>query len=506
MLAGAAAPTYVLEREIGSGGFGTIYAGTMHTPAGKRRVAIKRLLAQGELSPEASARLLAEGRLVFQLTHVNICQALDLGTSHEGAFVVLEYVEGLDLHRLLKALAAGGSSLDVASAIYIAREVARALDYAHRRTDDQGAALHLVHGDVTPRNVLLSLEGEIKLADFGIARAIRAAAPGNRLRGGTPGFMAPELLAGHADHRADVYSLGVTLYVALGGTNPQALEPERLRDRRSDVSRELIAIVSRATSVEPEKRYLSAAELERELAFQLAASYPQFTPQALGAIVRSHTASLPVDASASLARTLVLEATVSRTDETRFEKPPVADGVGRARTRKVDRGRSRTKLALAISLPLVAAAAVTGAVMWPPSMGAADLPMSSPERSQPAIASPTVPTPPPAPAQSPPVAVVEPSRPPPAAKPPPRVPVTSHVAPRKHEAPATPGLITVTAQPWGIVYVDGKRVADGTPAYRVPIAAGVHDVWVENPELGRKSPVRRVQVDADHTSAVGFRW
>src|SRR5206468_12684932 len=106
VLAGRAAPTYVLEEQIGSGGFGRIYAGTMVTPAGEKRVAIKQLLSKREITPDASKRLLGEGRLVFQLTHINICQVLDLGMGDGGAFVVLEYVEGMDLSQLLSRLKA----------------------------------------------------------------------------------------------------------------------------------------------------------------------------------------------------------------------------------------------------------------------------------------------------------------------------------------------------------------------------------------------------------------
>src|SRR5262249_28286774 len=146
--------------------------------------------------------------------------------------------------------------LDPACAVHIAREVAQALHYAHRRTDTEGRALMLVHGDVTPRNVLLSEEGEVKLADFGIARALPATAPWSHTRGGTPGFTAPEVSSGAIDHRADIYSLGATLYCALGGTISPTIELAALRKHK--IPDDLIEIVARATAAAAQDRFLSA--------------------------------------------------------------------------------------------------------------------------------------------------------------------------------------------------------------------------------------------------------
>ena len=114
----------------------------------------------------------------------------------------------------------------------------RGLDFAHRCSDDHGVKLGLVHGDVTPQNVLLSVEGEVKLADFGIAHALGETGPGVGMRAGTPGFIAPETAHGRRDHRVDIYALGVTLLVALTGSPPMdalSLLP-RLRELRPELS------------------------------------------------------------------------------------------------------------------------------------------------------------------------------------------------------------------------------------------------------------------------------
>src|SRR5262249_3281789 len=152
-------------------------------------------------------RIVAEARLVFQLTHANICQVLDLGVNEDGTFIVMEFVDGPDLETLLQKLRKREQWLDIPNALHIVREVAQGLDYAHRRTDAMGHSLTLIHGDVKPKNILLSREGEVKLADFGIARAVRTIAPGNRVSGGTRGFMAPEALGQALNQRSDIYSL-----------------------------------------------------------------------------------------------------------------------------------------------------------------------------------------------------------------------------------------------------------------------------------------------------------
>src|SRR5690242_10750035 len=120
-----ALPRYLLHERLGEGGMGAVHLGTLVSPAGERRVAIKRLIGRNEVDSEATSRLVAEARLVFQLTHVNICQVLDLGAGADGTFIVMEYVNGLDLRGLLRSLARDERRLDIAMAVYVAREVAR---------------------------------------------------------------------------------------------------------------------------------------------------------------------------------------------------------------------------------------------------------------------------------------------------------------------------------------------------------------------------------------------
>src|SRR5262245_41247545 len=143
-LAGGA--KYLVHQRLGAGGMGVVHLGTVVTPAGERKVAIKQLLPKNQDDPSATERMVAEARLVFQLTHANICQVLDLALSDSGTFIVMEYVDGCDLKTLLASYTAS-SPFDVAAAVHIAKEVAKGLDYAHRRRDANGLTMRLVHGD-----------------------------------------------------------------------------------------------------------------------------------------------------------------------------------------------------------------------------------------------------------------------------------------------------------------------------------------------------------------------
>jgi hypothetical protein len=534
-------PRYILHQRLGAGGMGAVHLGTLISPAGERRVAIKRLLGHREFDAEATARLIAEARLVFQLTHVNICQVLDLGASDDGTFIVMEYVRGLDLRALLRFHAAEDRQLDVASAVYVAREIARALDYAHRRCDASGRPLYLVHGDVTPQNVLISIEGEVKLADFGIARALGTIAPGARLSAGTPGYVAPD--AGPRDHRADIYSLGVTLHAALSRRPPRAgaFDPRGLRKLRPEVTLELARIVERATEPDPDHRFSSASELESALALELARRFPAFTPSSLARVVELYDRVRASAPQITGGETLVSimsptddatevcaapEAAAPPPEAPPREAPPLepahtttANDTATAARRVPPRG-----VIAAAALAVVA----TGSSVWVAWPGASPESLATRARSAPvrtaAPASSAAPAPPA-------VARIEP-RPPPPPPPPPPARVQPTAAPRaEHEprprvraapesrsgrvppsppaaAPAEPprmAYLTVNSIPWGAVMVDGKRVSDETPIYRLPLAPGAHQVRVVYLNQQPSAATQRVVLAPGEVRSIGFQ-
>jgi hypothetical protein len=456
------APEYLVHERLGEGGMAIVHLGTMVTPAGERPVAIKQVRGLGEASDAMQERVIAEARLVFQLTHANICQVLDLASSAEGTFIVMELVDGLDLGRLLQKLAFAERALDVGAALYIAQQVAAALDYAHRKKDASGHSLWLVHGDVSPHNVLLSREGEVKLTDFGIARALGTLAPGNELKGGTPGFAAPEVAEERADHRSDIFSLGKLLEAALGA---------------ADVPTEIRAIIEHATERNKEQRTGSAAELREQLSRVLARHCPSFSVAQLAALINEH--AVPGERKMEkTGRTLVSLAKRGLPPaDTGEEMPPVE-----RRTVAAVRSEKRGFGPLAI---LSALLLVTGAsVAWwryamTPEQPIATVTVPAPitiERAQPVVA--------PAPAD-------------PAPADPPK-----HVTKSLRET----GFLTVHAEPWGSVWVDGRKVSEQTPLFRLPTTTGRHQVYVMNPDLHRRSVARAVEVHNGKDEVVGFEW
>jgi hypothetical protein len=420
--------------------------------------------------------MVKEARVAFQLTHANICQVLDLGTGAQGVFMVLEYVRGVDLGRLLRRLQTDQRRLDLALALYIGREAARALDYAHRRTDAEGRPLSLVHGDVTPRNLLLSVEGEVKLSDFGICRTFFGTAPGNRVYGGTPGYMAPETRSASVDHRADIYSLGVTLYAALSGREPVS---DGIDFATLDAGSRLLTILKRATAERPGDRQLSAGELEQELSAELGRCAPGFTPSALAGLVRAYTPS------AGAGPEHVTEVVVLSSDLAGAPAAPLHDGPS------PPRGGPRRS-------PLFAR--VTATLQWAPDrrmqkglvvLGAAlvlavgtgvvvTLHRSSRVASpmQAASAAPTF-------------------------APPARVEDPAHAA-RATLAPTTQQVayLTVYARPAGRLLIDDRMAAKRTPVYRFAVPAGTHRIAVAARQ--GKPRVRTVSLQSGEVQVVRF--
>jgi serine/threonine protein kinase len=509
-LRAATAVQYLVHERLGAGGMGVVHRGTMVSLAGRRRVAIKRLWGGCFTAEQAPAQLIAEAQLVFQLTHANVCQVLDLAHSDDGTFVVMEFVDGLDLRTLVADLRKRGRRLDLASALHIAREVARALDYAHRRTDDAGRCLWLVHGDVTPQNVLLSREGEVKLADFGIARALGTLAPGNTLRGGTPGYVAPEV-AGGVDQRSDIYSLGVTLYAALGGTTPEAgLDLEGLCALNGEVTPGIAAVLSRATATRPEKRYASASEMEQALG-SLTRMAPLFSPSMLGQLVREIAGAPRVPHEDSETKTTLVSiaslgsastGSASQNGSVPQTNASTSHPQGPKRTKRVERRSPARRLVLTVCGLGLAAAGI--AAMWRPMPSSRAMEAALAAKTGPTVTTAAQPSIVPAADD---VARVAPQ----VKEDVPRRTLVPRVPPKAKKSVVSSGLlengfVTVNAYPWGAVFIDGKRAADQTPIYRLPVASGTHRIHVTNPERHVSSPDQIVDVRPGQTAKVGFHW
>jgi eukaryotic-like serine/threonine-protein kinase len=209
---------YRLLRRLGVGGMAEVFLAVAYGASGfEKRVAIKTLLPELRDNAQLQRSLIEEARLGARLQHRNLIQVHDLGVVDGIYFVRMDYVDGLDLRTLLAARRPPAEL-----ALLVAEEVVLALRFVHGATDDDGRALGLVHRDISPANILLSRAGEVKLADFGVAKATMLAdVTQANVRKGKYAYMSPEQIKGEPlTARSDQFSLGVTLVELLCGCRP----------------------------------------------------------------------------------------------------------------------------------------------------------------------------------------------------------------------------------------------------------------------------------------------
>lgn len=280
LLGGRSVGHYRIIRRLAIGGMAEVYLGKRVGTGGfEKPVAIKRMLPSLAAQPESAEAFLAEARLCVHLVHPNVVQVLDLGTSNGTPWLVMELIDGEDLRRVLNVSAQVGRPFEAAEAIHITACVSQALAHADEAPGPGGAPLRVVHRDVNPSNVLISMNGEVKLADFGVAKAAdgRMATEGNLLKGKLA-YLAPELIRGApASHSSDVFLAGVLLYELLSGkplfahaAPGQTLAQIAAHDEnalampeRAPV--ELHPVLRRALARDPARRYAHAKELARDL-------------------------------------------------------------------------------------------------------------------------------------------------------------------------------------------------------------------------------------------------
>jgi eukaryotic-like serine/threonine-protein kinase len=214
---------YTILRKIADGGTAEIFLAKQHGAQGfEKTVVLKRIFTTFYADPQFRHMLVDEAHVAMTLNHSNIVQVLDLGESEGRYFLALELVDGWTLDRVLRRSKAAGVPAPPALALYVTAEVCRALAYAHGKKRNDGQPLGIVHRDISPHNVLLSEQGEVKLTDFGIAKAQtrKEQSPGNLIKGKIA-FMSPEQGAGGSlDARSDLFSVGTMLYVMITRRHP----------------------------------------------------------------------------------------------------------------------------------------------------------------------------------------------------------------------------------------------------------------------------------------------
>jgi serine/threonine-protein kinase len=420
-----------------------------------RPVALKRMLPGLAADPETARLFLEEMAIAAQLNHPHIATTYDFGEIDGDYFLAMEYVEGLSLNRIISSL----GPLPPPAALEIARQIADALVHAHGKRSEGRAGV--VHHDVSPHNVMISREGNVKLLDFGIARA-EAAVHGERVRA-KAAYAAPEQLLGAApDRRFDLWSLGVVLYECLGGCRPfegdlnailraaEARDYPRISSLRPEVE-PFEDLITRALEPNPEKRWLSA-EAFRSACARLGERFGMAKAPDLALLVERSGGSEVKDDIAEVSGTGVAALDADAMAALKSVEPPT----------QPTKPRARWPFALA-AVFLIAIASVAALFQEPPEPVITEAPV---------IAAPPPPPPPPP--------VIEP----PAPEPPPPPPIAAKkrtkraLPPRRSPPPPAVaegfGKLSVRTDPtWARLSLDGQPIGR-TILYGRPLDPGTH--------------------------------
>jgi len=516
---------YELVRTIGRGGMAEVFLARRRGAAGiHKRLVVKRVRQDLTSDPRFAEMFLREARVSTALSHKNIVTVFDVGRDDEGLFLAMDYVDGPDLAAALERAAAREKSFDPLIAAHVASEVAAGLDYAHRLRDEKGAALGLVHRDVTPRNILLSLDGEVKVTDFGVAVL---GSEGSEKRRGTLQYMSPEQARGDSiDARADVFSLGLVLHELLGGErvyrgNSKDVVLEQARTAKvprltGEVPEPLVEAVARATAERPDDRFATARVMQRELDTWVVAERGrrgQADPldHALSEFLhglfpdwseRTEEEALKGAAGAAGTATMQSVAETVGLDPETASRVQVLTAVRSARqTRPPSEPKTSTRgrtVAFAAGALAAAAAAVAIVLVVNSRRGDAD---------------PVKPTPP---IEAPPVLAVEPA--PPAVEPPVEEPAADIAdaappapahEPERHgerkngstpaaKEPKATGTLDLNAVPWAYVSINGGPEEE-TPIKARKLPAGRHKVLIRNPVLDSRREMT-IEISPGETS------
>jgi TonB family protein len=292
---------YELIELIATGGMAEVYRARMSGVEGFQKiVSIKRILPHLTDNDEFVTMFVDEAKVAAQLQHPNIIHIYDLGKIERSYYIAMEYIDGKDLRSILRTLEEKHARLPIGLALFIASRLAAALEYAHRKRDLQGKSLGLVHRDVSPQNVLISYDGDIKLCDFGIAKAASKASHtrSGALKGKLQ-YMSPEQAWGRdIDNRSDIFSLGLVLYEMLTGRKAfagdselsileQVRSPRIVPPREYDpaIPPEVERVVMTALKENRDERFQSAADLGADLTNMLQVIRPAPGASELGAFL-----------------------------------------------------------------------------------------------------------------------------------------------------------------------------------------------------------------------------
>ncbi len=293
---------YRLVAELARGGMGIVYLALVRGASFNKLLVVKELKPHLAEDPQLLAMFEDEGRLAARLSHHNVVQTLEVGAEGDRHFMVMEYLEGQTLHRLVSRARQSGQRIALEQHIRILIDTLAGLHYAHELTDFDGTPLGVVHRDVSPQNVFLTYEGQVKVVDFGIAKALDSSTETRTgVLKGKVAYLAPEQAQGlRVDRRADIFAVGTMLWHAVAGRkiwdgqNDMQILTALVHGRVpvieewvADVPPQLASILHRALAVDVDQRYPTAEAMQHELEAFLADRQARPTARELGALVDS---------------------------------------------------------------------------------------------------------------------------------------------------------------------------------------------------------------------------
>jgi serine/threonine protein kinase len=292
---------YLLIDKLATGGMAEIYKAKVVGVEGFEKImAVKRILPHCSADQEFVNMLVDEAKLSVLLSHTNIVQVYDLGKVGEDYFISMEFINGVNLREILTRLNEAKEKFSDELVVYIISEVCKGLDYAHSKKDEENKSLNIVHRDISPQNILISYEGEVKIVDFGIAKA--AMNISHTMAGvlkGKISYMSPEQALGKPiDRKTDIFSTGLMLYELLtgeklfrGDTQFEVLKKirtTRLSEKNfpDNISDPVKKILAKALAYSVKDRYDTAGDMQIDLTRYLYTTYADFTPRKLANLMK----------------------------------------------------------------------------------------------------------------------------------------------------------------------------------------------------------------------------
>jgi serine/threonine-protein kinase len=274
-----------IVRKLAQGGMGAVYEAVLCGPMSfTKTVAIKTIVERYSQDEEFVEMFIGEARLVSDLVHPNICQVYQLGKVANLYYIAMEYIAGVTLQQFVERHGELGTRVPVDIGTFIISRVCRGLEYAHAKRDRNGHLLGVVHRDVSPRNIMISTEGEVKLTDFGVAKAhnLLRDREGEVVMGQAP-YVSPEQLQRRpTDARSDLFSLGVVMFELLSGQslfkgpstsatlkNVLVKEIPSMKDLNPEITPQIERIARRAVERDLTRRYQSGSEMGYDLEYAI---------------------------------------------------------------------------------------------------------------------------------------------------------------------------------------------------------------------------------------------